>query len=414
MENAGAVADPWPTFHDLLVAYKSCRLKKRISVSQARFETRLSENLAALHHEVHADRYKPAPAKCFIVTHPKPREIFASDFRDRVVHHLVVGQLEPVWERKFIHASFACRVGRGSHGAIKHMQQVVRSLSRGGVHPVWALQLDLEKFFVSINRQILCGLLLQHAHHPRLRALIQAIYRHDARVGAKRSGSPALFHLIPPGKSWFDQELEQGIPIGNLTSQFGANVYLTALDHFVQRNLKPAAYMRYMDDLVLLDTDPAKLKTMATPIDCWLRENRRQRLNPAKTSLTCLFDEISYLGYRLQQTDTPEEPLQVFAEPKKKWRVIEAFRGIENRPIPAPEKPHPLAPHLVNPRILSTVASCNARIGTLTHAKTYTFRKQTLEQLVQTTRQPLAVSRELHDSWSPFKIKKDYRAIQLK
>src|SRR5436190_984572 len=121
--------DFWPTFHDLLVAYKSCRLHKRASRSQIQFEAKLGESLSILHKEIHSNQYCPAPAKFFVVTHPKPREIFASDFRDRVVHHLIVSQLEVTWEKKFIYSSFACRLTKGSHGAIKYAQQSVRSLS---------------------------------------------------------------------------------------------------------------------------------------------------------------------------------------------------------------------------------------------------------------------------------------------
>src|SRR5438045_3080548 len=95
----------WPSFHDLLVAYKNCRLHKPANRSQIRFENRLGESLIKLEQSIRNGTYKPAPAKCFVVTHPKPREIFAAQFQDRVIHHLVVSKLEPIWERKFIYAS---------------------------------------------------------------------------------------------------------------------------------------------------------------------------------------------------------------------------------------------------------------------------------------------------------------------
>ncbi|MGK5085761.1 reverse transcriptase domain-containing protein [Bdellovibrionota bacterium FG-1] len=305
--------DPgWPSFHDLMTAYKSCRLRKPASSSQIQFELRLAENLSDLLKEIHSGRYRPSPAKCFIVTHPRPREIFAANFRDRVIHHLVVTKLSPSWERKFIDGSFACRIGRGSHGAIRFLQKKVRRLSRGGYDPVFALQLDVEKFFVSIHRPTLCNLLAKDVKHPMLKSLVQTIYSHDARIGVKMSGAHGLSKLIPPGKSWFEQPPEKGIPIGNLTSQFGANAYLTALDHLIQREFKPDAYMRYMDDLLLLDRDPEKLRPMAEPVDRWLQAHRDQRLNPSKSSLNSLVDGINYLGYRLQQTENPAQPLQIF------------------------------------------------------------------------------------------------------
>jgi hypothetical protein len=176
--------------------------------------------------------------------------------------------------------------------------------------------------------------------------LVSIIYRHDARRGAVRVGNPANFRLIPEGKSWFDQGPEQGIPIGNLTSQFGANVYLSALDHFVQRELRPGAYLRYMDDLLLLDRDPEKLRDKEGVINRWLERNRAQRLNTSKTHFVKLHEGITYLGYQLRQTDSSQQPLQIFPEPIKKWQLISALRKQEAERGPAEFRPHPLAPLL--------------------------------------------------------------------
>lgn len=408
------LATDWPSFHDLLVAYKSCRLHKPASASQIQFELRLAENLASLHREIHSGQYRPSPAKCFIVTHPRPREIFAADFRDRVVHHLVVTRLSPGWERKFIDSSFACRNGKGAHGAIRFLQKKTRQLSQGGRDPVFALQLDIEKFFVSIHRPTLCALLLKNTGHPRLGALVKAIYGHDARVGVKRIGKPSLFQLIPAGKSWFEQAPNKGIPIGNLTSQFGANAYLTALDHFIQRQLKPSAYLRYMDDLLLLDRDPEKLRPLAERLDLWLQTHRDQRLNPTKTTLNSLLDGINYLGYRLEQTECPAQPLQVFAEPLKKWRFVGALKKLERSPLSSTIRPHPLSPRLPNPEPLNAITSVNSRLGTLTHAKTYLMREKALKKFIAKTSPNADLPQELADPWSPFEIKKGYRSIKLR
>ncbi len=127
-------------YHDLVVAYKSCRLHKPANGSQIIFERKLGENLSLLLNEIQSGRYRPLPAKCFVVKHPKPREIFAAEFRDRVIHHLVVSQIEPIWEKKFISSSFACRIRKGSHGAIRYTQQKVRELSQGGSKGVWVFR----------------------------------------------------------------------------------------------------------------------------------------------------------------------------------------------------------------------------------------------------------------------------------
>ena len=216
----------WPTFHDLMIAYKNCRLHKPASNSQILFESRLGIHLSQLHQEILSGKYRPMPSHCFIVTQPKPREIFAAHFRDRVVHHLVVSQLEPFWEKSFIHSSFACRKGKGPLAAIKYAQTQVRQISQGGRRPVWALQIDVKKYFVTIHRPTLVQLLVHPIRQTYLRNLVQLIFQHDARIGAKVRIHPSNFKLIMEGKSWFDQDPDRGIAIGNLSSQFGANVYL--------------------------------------------------------------------------------------------------------------------------------------------------------------------------------------------
>jgi RNA-directed DNA polymerase len=174
----------WPTFEDVLSAYKRCQLNKPANRSQTAFEKHLGENILRLHVDIHNRKYKPRAARVFAVLDPKPREIFAADFRDRVVHHLVVHRLEPRWERKFIHASFASRKGKGVHSAIKYLRKKMRSLNQGGIKDVYALQVDISSFFVTINRQILSDMICKSEVDPTLIYLIQATYLHDARKNA--------------------------------------------------------------------------------------------------------------------------------------------------------------------------------------------------------------------------------------
>jgi hypothetical protein len=338
----------------------------------------------------------------FVVTEPKPREIFAADFSDRVVHHLVVSRLEPKWEKKFIHASFACRKRKGVHGAIRYLRKKTRSISQGGNIPVYALQLDIRSFFVTINRQILVDILTQHESDPMLITLIKTLYLHDARRQAIQVGNLDLFRFIQKGKSWFDQPSSSGLPIGNLTSQFGANVYLTALDHFITRSLKPEAYLRYMDDLTLLAKEPKQLKEMIGPIDSWLSNNRSQDLNPTKTRLSNLKNGISYLGYKFKQTGPPAQPLDMFVEPKKKWKLVQSLKNLERDGADAFYKPHPLGSKIPNKETQKILAQINSRIGTMIHASTFLFRTKALRKSMKTAKRKYAYS-----------IKKGYRALLL-
>ncbi len=401
----------WPTFEDILAAYRDCRLGKQAGIHQIAFEKRLGENILKLHQEIHTGRYKPNPAVCFVVTYPKPREIFAAHFRDRIVHHLAVSQLTPKWERTFIHSSFACRMRKGTHGAIRYLQKKVRSVSQGGRFPVWALQLDIASFFVTIHRPTLKQLLLNEVRHAKLRELVETIYSHDARVGAVRKGSIESFSLIPTEKTWFHRRPDQGIPIGNLTSQFGANVYLTHLDHWICRTLRPEGYLRYMDDFTVLDRDPEKLRQLAKPIDEWIRKNRYQALNPLKTRLTSMTQGIEYLGYRVRQERNPSEPAALFLLPKKKWEWIKEVRRLEQSEFSDPEVPHPLGFPRKSERIEKQLARLNSRLGFLIHARSYRLRKKSMDRLVDQTTEFRNIPEEICTHRRRLTIKGDYQSL---
>ena len=403
----------WPTFEDIFLAYERCRFGKSASVHQMAFERKLGENILKLHKEIHSFNYRPSKSVCFIVTHPKPREIFAAHIRDRVVHHLIESRLQPLWERKFIDSSFACRKGKGTHGALRYLQNKSRSLSQGGIKKVWALQLDITSFFVTIHRPTLSKLLLRGIHEKKLKWLIKITYGNDARSKAILKGNKKLFSLIPEEKSWFSQPKECGLPIGNLTSQFAANVYLSHLDHYVQRQLKPKSYLRYMDDLTLLDYDPNRLSKMVEPISYWLEQNRFQSINQRKTKLSPLSKGIHYLGYKMKMTDCAKQPLQLFVEPKKKWQWIKEVRILENTLPFVTEKLHPLAIESSNKKAQRELARVNSRLGYLKHARSYRMRKESLDTLIHSKTDFSDPPDEFFQKWHPIKIKKGYQSIRI-
>lgn len=372
-------------FSDLLAAYKSCRIGKPASSHQTRFEAKLGENLLQLTQEINSHKYKPSRSVCFIVTHPKPREIFAAHFRDRIIHHYLVSQLSNIWKPKFSPFSFACRKYKGTHGALNELQRQVRKISQGGNKTVYALQLDISSFFVTINRRILCELLTKHARDPELKWLINASIGHDARTNYVLKSSNDRVALLAPNKSWLSKEADQGLPIGNLTSQFGANAYMTETDHWIVRQLKPLGYLRYMDDLTLLHTNPDFLEPLIEPIDQWLRTHRKQELNHDKTVLKPLTDGIDYLGYHVKQTASAQKPLHFFTPPIKKWEMIQDLSDLESTGLPDPIYLHPLAAKLSKKKVSQRLSSINSRLGMMKHAESYQFRKESLEQLCHNT-----------------------------
>lgn len=378
MKDSCSLAPNWPSFSDLVAAYRSCSAGKAPSIHQTRFEKRLLGNLIELHLEIHRRQYKPSRSTCFVVTDPKPREIFAAHFRDRIVHHLIVAELEKRWEPKFSNASFACRRGRGTHGALKDFQRQIRSISRGGQIKVWALQLDLAAFFVSIDRPVLCDLILKEIRHPILHYLSEISYMHDARKNCRMIGDISLRSLLASGRSWFDRAPHEGLPIGSLTSQFASNVYLSGVDHFILRQLKPQGYLRYMDDLTLIDCDRTKLLLMEQKVDQWLKDHRHQRLNPNKTHLTRLDQGIQYLGCRLVQNGLDVEPLNIYPTAKKKWKFICALQKIEKDGVPCHHILDPMTALRSRLRSTHTLAGINSSLGQLRHGKSFQFRRQAL------------------------------------
>jgi len=373
---------PWPRFHDVYWAYKAARIGKPSSTHQIRFQIDEALELVSLHRDIHSGRYCPSRAICFVVTHPKPREIWASHFRDRVVHHLIVSRLEPLWERRFSTRSFACRKRMGSHKAVSELCSLVRKVSRSGRREAWVLQLDVASFFVSIDRLRVLDLLLRDRMEPVLRSLVDVTFRHDPRTNVWNQAPEALRALIDPSKSWFNRGAMEGLPIGNLTSQFAANVYLDGVDHFIERTLRPQGYLRYMDDMTLVDSDPERLRAMAEPVDAWLKERRGQRLNAAKTTFKAASREsIDYLGYRLiPDRRNPTKVVYVSVDPKKKWDFVRELRVLEKRGLPPGLKLHPMWPQYSHTKAREAWGAVRSREGHLSHASAYEFMQRSLEK----------------------------------
>ena len=285
------------SLENLYRAYRRCRRHKRNMLNALRFEQDLEENLVALHEELSAGTYRPGRSVAFLVARPKRREILAADFRDRVVHHALVGYLEPRWERRFIHDSYACRQGKGTHKGVERLQSFTRQVTANGTRQAWYLQLDVRGFFNSIDREILYARLATKEDDPAVLWLIRTLVSYEPTANCiLRRARLADFEQLPVHKTPLKAMPGCGLPIGNLTSQFFANVYLDALDQFVKHHLKARFYLRYCDDLVLLSTDPAELAAWEVEIEAFLSRtlhlalNERRRLRPVT-------DGIDFLGY---------------------------------------------------------------------------------------------------------------------
>ncbi len=240
---------------------------------------------------------------------------------------------------------------------------------------------------------------------------------HDPRENVLIQSPPELRALIPDSKSWLFRGKDEGLPIGNLTSQFGANVYLNDLDHWIVRKLKPMGYLRYMDDLTLFDTNPEVLRSMMEPIDQWLRNNRNQILNPSKTRLAPLKEGINYLGYRIIQSDSPKNPARIHSTPKRKWDFISDLKTLERRGLPDQVFVHPLSPVLNQKPALNRLASINSRLGLLKHADSYRFKTKALAKLKEKTETgdlTLSENGSHYSSWNAIRIKRDFSSVKIR
>jgi len=293
------------SFRELHAAWREARRGKKPSASQLAFEAYWLDHLLELQTELNAGTWRPGPPTCFVAQLPKAREIHAPEFRDRVVHHWLVPRSERVYEPIFIHDAYSNRRGRGTHAAVERLQRFsceVESGEGGG----WFLQLDVHNFFNSIHRPTLLRLLdtrLARTAAPLVeRATVRALLeRSPIADGVRYIGTPAELAAVPPHKRLAEAAQDCGISIGNLSSQFFANVYLNELDQFVKHALRARRYVRYVDDFVLVHRARGQLVAWQVEIARFLEERLQLRLKP-EVKLQRLDAGVDFLGYIIRPT----------------------------------------------------------------------------------------------------------------
>ncbi|MBN1138411.1 MAG: RNA-dependent DNA polymerase [Anaerolineae bacterium] len=234
-------------WENLRLAYEKAARGKRGKGPAAAFEYRLADNLLALQRELVTMSYQPGPYHSFYIHDPKRRLISAAPFRDRVVHYALCNQIEPPFERSFIHDSYANRVGKGTHRALDRAQAFA---GRFG----YLLQCDVEQFFPAVDHEILRGILARQVRDRPALWLVDQILASGVGVLADEYRMRYF-----PGDTLWAGLRPRGLPIGNLTSQFWANCYLNPFDHFVKRELGCQGYLRYVDDFLLFADDKRTL-----------------------------------------------------------------------------------------------------------------------------------------------------------
>jgi retron-type reverse transcriptase len=282
-----------PFFIEMHKAYLEARKHKRGTINQLKFERSLETELLSLCQEIETGTYELKPGICFINELPIKREIIAADFRDRVVHHFIYNRIYSIFDRKFIHDSYSCRVGKGTLFGIKRVQKFLKSHT----NECWVLRLDIQGFFMAINREILFNLILAHLPNDELlKSLIRKVVFNEPLKNAAFRSPPSAWNNLPKDKSLMGSAPNCGLPIGNLTSQLFANVYLNPLDHFIKRELKIKYYGRYVDDMVLIHGDKRVLLNAISQIREFLSRELKLTLHPKKIKLQSASKGFAFLG----------------------------------------------------------------------------------------------------------------------
>jgi retron-type reverse transcriptase len=261
-------------FENVYRAFRAAAKGKRYHTEVLDFKLNLEENIFDIIKELNGQTYKPLPLRQFYIREPKLRLISAPSFRDRIVHHALIQVIEPLFERRFINETFACRVGRGTHAGVKHVFHCVQLAKRKWAR-YYVLKCDVTKFFPSINHTVLKQIIRRTIRDRRILWLLDTI----------------IDSFSTEGKEGI------GIPIGTLPSQLMANVTLDPLDHYI-KGMGVKFYARYMDDFVIVHRDKAFLRALWKDIEEFLNEKLTLKLNP-KTTIYPGKHGIDYCGYRI-------------------------------------------------------------------------------------------------------------------
>ena len=261
-------------YDNLFLAYKKARKHKTTKPYVIEFEKNLKENLLLLRSELLLHFYRPKPLVSFTIHDPKTRKISKSDFRDRVVHHALCNIIEPIFEKSFIYDSYANRIGKGTLKALQRFDFFKRKASRNNKEKCYVLKADIQKYFENVEHEILLSIIKKGIADKKIIWLIRKILANSSSQS-------------------------KGMALGNLTSQFFANVYLNEFDWFVKTKLKAKYYIRYVDDFVIFETDKKKLEFYKEEINLFLKSKLKIQLHQDKSNILSLGRTINFLGFRV-------------------------------------------------------------------------------------------------------------------
>ncbi|NPA71400.1 MAG: hypothetical protein GXO35_01100 [Gammaproteobacteria bacterium] len=285
---------------DLSLRLLSVARKLSRSAQFKKYRLNLPEICKTLARQILDFEYHPKPYAYFIVTDPKPREVFAPHFYDRIVQRWFVLETEPYFDKRFLPQAYAHRKGFGPHKAVRRLRHTLRNRKL-----TFYLKADIRNFFYSIHRPTLWELLNQywfryieeHPYYKWLTYVAKTVLFTDPTRKFYVTCPRTLVHLLPPHKTLFNCSADRGLPLGNATSQLFAAIYLHELDRFIVHELKMKHYFRYVDDFVILGSDKTKLNAVWESVNSFLESRLKMRLHPSKRIIQPVKYGIDFVGY---------------------------------------------------------------------------------------------------------------------
>jgi hypothetical protein len=357
----------------LTTAYLDARHHKRWKTNTLQFSAHSEENLLRLAIEIKNRTYRIKPSLCFIAFEPIKREIFAGDFRDRIIHHLIFNELNPYYDRLFINDCYSCRKNKGTDYGIKRIDHFIKSASQNYQKPTYVLKLDISGYFMNIDRQRLYQknkFLIKRffsAESKKINILfylLRLVIFNDPTKNCHSRGKIGDWDGLPKNKSLFFAPKGKGLPIGNLTSQLFGNVYLNDFDHFVKEKLKCRYYGRYVDDMVFVSADKKFLKSLIPKIDAYLKHELGLKLHPKKIYLQPYQNGLKFLGAIIKQN-------RIYIGSRIKSNFYKKIKAINKIPLKKSRK-SPLSP---KGSALDS-SFLNSYLGLMKKYQTYNLRRK--------------------------------------
>ena len=389
--------------YDLFQSYYEARKNKRNTLNQLDFEFNLEKNIINLYNELITNTYDVWKSIYFIQNYPVKREIFAWDFRDRIVHHLIYNYISPIFEKEFIYDSYSCRKWKWTSFWIKRINKFIRSATSSYTKDAYILKLDIEWYFMSLNKDILYKkiegilktnkIILEKNNNLKLDFILNLIYKliyNDCTKNSIFKWKREDYIWLAKNKSLFFAKENFWLPIWNLTSQLFSNIYLSDFDKYIKQELKIKYYGRYVDDFILIHNNKEYLKLLIIEIKNYLKINLQLNLHPKKIYLQHYYKWVMFLWVMIK-------PYRMYIRKRTIWNLYNKIQILNKRlEETLKQNNREMTIELKN----DFLATINSYLWFMRHYKNYNKRKHILENIVD------------RKFWKWFKWNREYNKVE--